>query len=336
MSAATDAHHHHLAEWARPFQRIANARWFNNAMTGVIVLASVLVGLQTYPAISKRFGDLLTTIDTIIIAIFVVELIIRMLAYGQRPWRFFLNGWNVFDFIVVAVCLIPFGREFGAVLRLARILRAMRLFSAIPRLQVMVTALLRSIPSIAYVGLLLFLHFYIYAVVGVVLFGKNDPVYFGTVHDAMLALFRVVTQEDWTDVWYIQMHGSDVYYTEDARKVLDEVYSGRAIEPKAQPVIATVYFLSFVITATFIILNLFIGVVLSGMDEAQKEQAAATLLRRGGREEVADRLQGIESRMERTLAELSDLRRALAQARLAEERAESDAAGPQDPDMRPT
>ena len=201
----------------------------------------------------------------------------------------------------------------------------------------MVTALLRSLPSIAYVGLLLFLQFYIYAVIGVVLFGKNDPVYFGTVHDAMLALFRVVTQEDWTDVWYIQMRGSDIYYDEYAKNVLAGLMTDRAYVPKAQPIIAVVYFISFVIIATFIVLNLFIGVVLSGMDEAQKEQAAAKLLRSGGRNEVAERLQGIESRMDRTLNELSDLRRALAQAELAAEHAEHTAGeGPQDPDMKPT
>jgi len=322
MAKPHDSHHEApLAAWARPFQRIASSRTFNNAMTGVITLASILVGIQTYRSVSVRYGDLLNTLDSIIIGIFVVELIIRLLAYGQRPWRFFTSGWNVFDFIVVVICLIPFGREFGAVLRLARVLRALRLFSAIPRLQIMVTALIRSIPSIGYVGLLLFLHFYVYAVVGVVLFGKNDPVYFGTVHDAMLALFRVVTQEDWTDVWYTQMRGSDVYYEDYPRRVIEQGMSGRVWQPNAQPVIAVVYFISFVITATFIILNLFIGVVLSGMDEAQKEQAAAKLLsgKRGG--EVADRLQSLELKLERTLAEISDLRRAVAQADLEAEQA---------------
>ncbi|MEL7473933.1 MAG: ion transporter [Planctomycetota bacterium] len=310
-----------LAEWARPFERIANARWFNNTMTGVIVLASILVGVQTYKDINEQYGHLLSLLDSIIIGVFVVELVIRMAAHGWRPWRFFLNGWNVFDFIVVVICLIPFGREFGAVLRLARVLRALRLFSAIPRLQVMVTALIRSIPSIGYVGLLLFLHFYVYAVVGVVLFGKNDPVYFGTVHDAMLALFRVVTQEDWTDVWYIQMRGSDVYNYDYERDVLLKGMQDRIREPKAQPIIATIYFISFVITATFIILNLFIGVVLSGMDEAQKEQAAAAILRRGGRGGVTEKLQNLETKLERTLAEISDLRRALAQADVADAKA---------------
>ena len=122
-----------LANWARPVERLANARSFNNIMTGGIAVASILVGIQTYPAINERFGDILEVTDTVIITIFVMELIIRMLACGQRPWRFFTSGWNVFDFLVVVVCLIPFSREFGAVLRLARVLRALRLISAIPR-----------------------------------------------------------------------------------------------------------------------------------------------------------------------------------------------------------
>ena len=110
----------------------------------------------------------------------------------------------------------------------------------IPRLQLLVSAMLKSLPSMGYVTILLFLLFYIYAVMGVMLFGKNDPVHFGDLWLSLLSLFRVVTLEDWTDVMYLQMFGSDVYqgYNQD--------YTG-PIEPKAMPITAVLYFVSFVL-----------------------------------------------------------------------------------------
>ena len=306
-----------LPAWARPFRRIADSRVFNNTMTIVIVIASALVGIQTYQGIPDQWRTVMDALDTYIIGMFIAELLIRMLAFGYRPWRFFLNGWNVFDFIVVVACLLPASRGFGVVLRLARVLRAMRLFSAIPRLQVMVTALIKSIPSIGYVGLLLFLHFYVYAVVGTTLFAKNDPVHFGSLHISLLSLFRVMTMEDWTDVMYMQIYGThhepgDRMYNYDWQEAMLTPEQRATWEPKAQPVVAVVYFVSFVGVATYIILNLFVGVVLGGMDEAQKEQSAAKLVRKGGPRTLDTKLRGMEQKMDALLEDLTELRRAVA------------------------
>ena len=118
-----------------------------------------------------------------------------------------------------------------------------------------------------YVSILLFLVFYIYAVAGTMLFGANDPVHFGGLWTSMLSLFRVVTLEDWTDVMYLQMFGSDVY------EGYNQSVEGQNVVPKAQPFLGAFYFVSFVLVGTMIMLNLVIGVIINGMDEAQKEVA---------------------------------------------------------------
>ncbi len=248
-------------------RRIVEAPWFSRFIIGVIVFAGILVGIETSPSLVTRHGVLIDLLNNAVLFIFVVEIILKIAAASPRPWRFFHDGWNVFDFLIVAVCFLPLGASFAPVLRLFRLFRVLRLVSVIPRLQVIVWALLRCLPSMFYVTILLFLVFYIYAVVGTMLFGANDPVHFGGLWTSMLSLFRVVTLEDWTDVMYIQMFGSDVY------EGYNQSVEGQTVIPKAQPLLGAFYFVSFVLIGTMIMLNLVIGVIINGMDEAQKEVA---------------------------------------------------------------
>ena len=251
--------------------RIANSivqsKLFSRAIILVIVCAGVLVGIQTFPEIESRWAPLLNALDTIILGIFTIEILLKMTAKAPKPWLFFNNGWNVFDFIIVAVCFLPFGGGYVAVLRLFRLLRVLRLITAIPRLQVIVSGLMRSLPSMVYVSILIFILFYVYAVVGVILFRENDPIHFGDLWTSLLSLFRVVTLEDWTDVMYIQIYGSEGYAG------YNQSTAGMDITSKAQPMIGAAYFVSFVMLGTMIMLNLLIGIVVNGMDEAQKEVA---------------------------------------------------------------
>ena len=198
---------------------------------------------------------LLHALDALVLWIFVVEAALKIARHGRHWYRYYSDPWNVFDFLIVVVCFLPIGGQYAAVLRLARVLRALRLVTAVPRLQLLVGSLLKSIPSLAYVGLLLGVLFYIYAVLGVFMFRGNDPVHFQDLGTALLTLFRVVTLEDWTDVMYIQMYGSDAYpgYADFAQAHLREA-------SRALPVIAVAYFVTFVMLGTMIVLNLFIGV----------------------------------------------------------------------------
>lgn len=249
------------------FKRITTSVWFTSFIVGVIVFAGILVGVETFPAVMERHGEMLHTLNTIVLWIFAFEALLKIAAEKNRPWRYFQDGWNLFDFSIVVVCFLPLGGGYVAVLRLFRLLRVIRLISVVPKLQLLVTALLRSLPSMFYVCLLLFLLFYVYAVIGVMFFSGNDPVHFGNLWTSLLSLFRIVTLEDWTDIMYLQMYGSDVYLGYN-QSIGDQV-----VTPKAMPLLGAAYFVSFVLLGTMIMLNLVIGVIINGMDDAQKELA---------------------------------------------------------------
>jgi len=274
-------------------EKVVESQWFQIAVLVVIVIAAVIVGIETYPHIVEQHSGLLSTLNQIVLWIFVVEAAMKMIRHGRHWYRYFCDPWNVFDFIIVAVCFLPVEASYAAVLRLARIMRALRLMTAMPQLQLIVGALIKSIPSMVYVGILLALNFYVYAVMGVFLFGENDPIHFRDLPTAMLSLFRVVTLEDWTDVMYIQMYGSDVYAYDNTT----------GIEPvsKAMPIVGAAYFVSFVMFGTMIMLNLFIGVILNSMEQAKDEQERESLKERidaGERGSVADEVERIQHKLE--------------------------------------
>lgn len=252
-----------MQRWA---ENIVESSFFQNFIIVVILSAGVLVGLETYPEISEKYHKALAIGDKLILIIFILEIVLKMMALAPKPLAFFKDPWNCFDFLIVAVCLIPGLPGFGPVLRLIRLLRVLRLLAVVPKLQLLVSALLRSLPSMFYVTILLGLLFYIYAVAGVILFGKNDPIHFGDIGIALLSLFRIVTLEDWTDVMYLQYYGSAHY---EGYNVTADIIGKHEYESKAMPLVAVIYFVSFVLVGTMVMLNLVIGVIINGMDDAR-------------------------------------------------------------------
>ena len=251
--------------------KIIKAKLFDNFIIGIILFAGLLVGVQTYKEFANRHIEILTFLDSLVLAIFTLEAVIKILAEGKRPINYFRNAWNVFDFLIVTVCLmeplLPLNAEFLPILRLARILRVLRLVTVVPKLQLIVGTLLKSIPSMFYVCILLFLLFYMYGAMGVFLYGDNDPIHFRNLQTALLSLFRVTTLEDWTDVMYINMYGSDNYgYTPEDLARWTPV-------PTASPLGAAFFFVSFVLIGTMVVLNLVIGVIMNSMDEMNAEMA---------------------------------------------------------------
>jgi voltage-gated sodium channel len=271
-------------------RRVTEHRTFQRFVLGLIVFAGLLVGIETDAGIMARWGDVLHAVDRVVLALFVGELVLRIGAHGRRPWVFLKDPWNVFDFLIVAVCLLPFHTQFAAVLRLARVLRVLRLVTAVPKLQILVGALLKSIPSMSYVALLLSLLFYVYAVVGVTLFGRTDPAHFGSLGAAALTLFQTVTLEGWADI---------------LRTQIDTLGS------KAVPVI---YFVSFILLGTMIMLNLLIGVIVNGMDEARQEMEDSARERhvaRDGEPTVTDDLVALQRQTVQLQEALAALQRRL-------------------------
>ena len=281
-------------------QRIVTTRWFQTFIVGVILAAGALVGLETYPALNQRFGAWFRGMDHLILGIFVGEMLLKIGAQGRRSWQFFRDPWNCFDFFIVSVCFLPLDGQYLAVLRLARVLRVLRLVTALPRLQLLVGALLKGLPSMGYVGLLLLLLFYIYAVIGVFLFGVNDPARFGSLSTALLSLFQVVTLDNWTDMLYSQMSGSPAAGNR-----------GNLTSPEARPFAAVVYFISFILLGTMIMLNLFIGVIISGMQETQREADSAERERHSAQlhhTTLGDELKLLERQLDQFQGQLQALR----------------------------
>ena len=245
---------------------LVESKSFTRIVILFILAAAALVGFETSESIMSKYGSLIHVLDALVLYVFAAEALLKILSHLPKPGNYFKDGWNVFDFSIVVICFMPFDAEYVAVLRLARVLRVLRLLSVVPKLQILVVALLRSIPSMFYVTILLFILFYIYAVLGVMLFGDNDPKHYADLGDSMLSLFRVVTLEDWTDIMYINMYGSDNYGYE-----LSEMSRYPGIVPTASPLASVIFHVSFVLFGTMVMLNLFIGVIMTGMQEAQEE-----------------------------------------------------------------
>lgn len=240
---------------------LVNHPTFEKFIIAVIILSAVVIGLETSPSIYSKYGNLLKLLDNIIIGVFCLEIILKMIAALPRPLDYFKSGWNIFDFTIVAICLIPAAGPWAAVLRLARILRTARLISQVPQLQILVNALLKSLPSMFYVSVLLSLLFYIYAVLATFLFRDNDPAHFDNVGLSMVSLFRIITLEDWTDIMYTAYYGSDIYNAQGPIPI--------GADPQAHGVLAILFFISFVVIGAMIMINLFIGVMIQSLSRAE-------------------------------------------------------------------
>ena len=214
-------------------------------MIGLIILNAVLIGLETSREFVERYDGWLRVGNDLILAVFVVEALLKITAVAPRFGLYFGNGWNLFDFSIVVLSLIPATGEFALVARLIRILRVLRLVSAVPQLRLIVATLVRSIPSMGHVILLMSVIFYIYAVTGYHLFGEQDPEHWATLGASLLTLFQMVTLEGWVDVM------------------------DTALEAHWW---AWIYFVSFVMVGTFVVLNLFIAVVINNLEQSKVEQ----------------------------------------------------------------
>ncbi|CAN5632769.1 hypothetical protein BH20VER1_BH20VER1_30160 [soil metagenome] len=206
-------------------------------ITAVIVLNAIILGLETDAEIFARHGRLLVTLDHLCLTIFVIELAVKLFAYRLLFWR---SGWNVFDFVVVAIALVP-GAGPWAILRSLRVLRVLRLFTMVPQLRRVVAAALHAIPGLSGVLVVMAVFFYTAAVLATNLFGSTHPDWFGSIGKSLYTLFQIMTLESWS--------------MGIVRPVME------------QHPTAWVFFVPFIIIATFTILNLFIGIIVSTMQE---------------------------------------------------------------------
>lgn len=223
-------------------RRFVEKNAFQKFIVGLIILNSILIGLETSPDYMNAFGYYIDQIDRIILFVFVIEIVLKLYAYGLS---FFKSAWNLFDGIVILVSIIPsIGASF-AVLRALRILRTLRLLKNIPKLKIIIESLLHAIPSIGWIGVLLVIIFYIFAVIGNNLFGEAYPEYFGSLSDTFFTLFQIMTLESWS---------SNI-----ARPIIEQMP------------LATIYFIIFILIATYTTLNIFIAIVVNTMNELHQK-----------------------------------------------------------------
>lgn len=224
--------------------RIITTRQFEWVIVGIILLNAVTLGLETYPTVMERYGSLLLRLDAIFLSIFVLELLLKLFVYRVR---FFASGWNVFDLIIVGIALVPASGPF-AVLRALRILRVLRLISVVPAMRKVVGAFLHSLSGLASVGGILLVVFYVGAVMSTKLFGSGFPEFFGSIERSLYSLFQIMTLESWS--------------MGIVRPVM-EVYP-----------YAWLFFVPFILTTTFAVLNLLIGIVVNSMQEIHDQEKA--------------------------------------------------------------
>lgn len=215
-------------------KKLTEAAWFEKLVVALIIVNSAVLALEAYPNIKAAYGTWLVAIDKTILVFFLFELAARMTVNGRK---FFRDAWSLFDLAVVAVALMPMN-EAWSVLRSLRVLRALRLISALPALRRLVEGLVRALPGVASIGAIMMIIFFVFGVMASKLFGAAFPQWFGNLNASLFTLFQVMTLEGWADIV----------------RQIKEVYP-----------LSWLFFIVYILVATFTILNLFVAVMIDAI-----------------------------------------------------------------------
>ncbi len=249
-------------------RRIESSRIFQTVVISIIILSALTIGAKTYE-LPPLVEQSLSLMDTGITLFFLIEILFRLTACPDKK-RFLMDGWNLFDTLVVVGSLIPLDNSDAVLLgRLLRVFRVLRLVSVVPELRFLINSLLKAIPRMGYIALLMFIIFYIYAAMGSMFFASVDEELWGDVAISMLTLFRVATFEDWTDVMYATMD---------------------------QYPLSWIYYLTFIFLTAFVFLNMMIGAILEVMSEEKNAKEAQTAHDERG--EIVQQLQAVQRKLD--------------------------------------
>ncbi len=244
---------------------ILDLEWVQRFIIGVILFNAVLLGLESSDTIMNSAGWLITALDTLCLAVFVVEILAKLFA---QHFRFFRSGWNLFDFVIVGIALVPATQAFS-VMRALRILRVLRVVSAVPSLRRVVEGFLTALPGMGSVFMLMSLIFYIGSVMATKLFGDAFPEWFGSLGSSAYSLFQIMTLESWS-MGIVRPVMVDFPY-------------------------AWAFFIPFIMVTTFAVVNLLVGLIVNSMQDAHHEESNAAT--DTYRDEVLVRLEAIEKRL---------------------------------------
>ena len=300
--------------------RITKGKRFNNMIIGIILFTGLTVGFSTSKILMRQpnFVNFIDGWNNFITVVFTIEAALKILAEGLEPWRYLWTpgkgvvGWNLFDFGIVVGTWLPGSGSLIMILRLLRLLLVLKLVKSFPQLRLAVEALIGGIAAMGYIGLMLFVVFYFFAIFGGILFAKNDPWHFGNLHMSMLTLFRMATMEDWTDVMYINMFGCKEYVfscssqptprpTHTPRRLslrafiscspsLPPLSSFRygytpidgmsCTQSHASGYLAVFYSVAFIVIGSLVMLNLFIGVITTSMEATMEDMEREAAMER--------------------------------------------------------
>lgn len=253
---------------------LIESKRFEVVITALILINAVTLGLETSPAIMADWGHILRVADKILLAIFVAELVAKITVYRTA---FFKSGWNVFDFVIVTIALVPASGAFS-VMRALRVLRVLRLITVIPSLKRVVGAMISALPGMGSIIVLLLLVFYVSAVMATKLFQGTEPEAFGDLGRSFYTLFQLMTLDGW---------------------------SGEIVKPVLENhPFAMLFFMPFILFSAFVVLNLFIGVVVGAMqDEASDTKEQAELERQAIETEILQELRMLRAEVQQMRAQ---------------------------------
>lgn len=255
----------------------------HNAILAVIIFNAITLGLSTSDWMQDHFGRVLDITDRIVLGVFVLELVLKLVAYG---WSFFRNSWNIFDLFVVGIGLLPQGAGLSA-LRGLRVIRALRLLSVIPQMRAVVQALLDALPGMGAVIIMISIVFYVFGVMATIMYGADFDVWFGTLGRSLYSLFQIMTLESWS--------------MGIVRPVME-------VHPKAW-----IFFVPFIVITAFSVLNLFIGLLVNTMQSAVEDETEAEFERL--RALVREETDQVGNQVSDLAAEVRALREELQKAR---------------------
>lgn len=249
-------------------QKLESSKIFQGIVIFIIILSALAIGAKTYD-LSPLLEQSLKVLDQGVTFFFLAEILLRFAVCSDKK-RFFLNGWNIFDTIVVVGSLVPIDNSQAVLLgRLLRVFRVLRLVSVVPELRFLIDSLLKAIPRMGYIALLMFIIFYIYGAIGSLFFATIDEALWGDVAVSMLTLFRVATFEDWTDIMYATMVVYPLSWT---------------------------YYLTFIFLTAFVFLNMMIGSILEVMGE--EKNALQIQQAHDEREQMSQQLEAVQRQLE--------------------------------------
>lgn len=253
-------------------KNIINSHLFNNFITGVILLQALVLALETSTQL-KYYYFIFETVNAFVLLVFIVEASLKIISSHPSLSNYFKNGWNILDFTIIVLSLIPFTGGYTTVGRLIRLLRITRLTHRSKEMSIVVTTIIKSIPNMVNIFLLLSLLFFIYGIAGYHLFSNIDPRHWGSLPISLVTLFQILTLEGWVDIMHPLAAENPLY---------------------------TLFFISFIISGTFIVINIFVAVIVRKSEEAyqqiqKEEEKTSSLTQNEILEEIKEKKKKIES-----------------------------------------